>query len=77
METKNNLTFILIVWSLMVLFLTSCSMNKLTIEQHQQLNNLDYELSKVWNEYERKSDSLLIEMDRVRKTSNNTIKSIK
>ena len=65
MKTKNNLTAILIVWSLLMLFLTSCSSSKLTIQQQQDLLKIDKQMSKLWNEYEFKTDSLWIERDRV------------
>tara|TARA_R100001129_G_C5198195_1_gene212937 strand:- start:95 stop:307 length:213 start_codon:yes stop_codon:yes gene_type:complete len=66
MKTKNNLTAILIVWSLLMLFLTSCSSSKLTIQQQKDLLKIDKEMSKLWNEYEFKVDSLFIEKEKIK-----------
>lgn len=62
---KNNLTTILIVWSLLVLSLTSCTTGKLTTNQKQNLIKIDKEMNELWNEYEFKIDSLWIERDKV------------
>lgn len=66
MKTKNNLTAILIVWSLLMLFLTSCSSSKLTIQQQKDLLKIDKEMNKLWNEYEFKVDSLFIEKEKIK-----------
>ena len=45
-----------------ILTLSSCGMmNKLTPEQLYQRSKIDYELNKLYNEYQVKNDSLLIE----------------
>ena len=62
---KNNLTTILIIWSLLILSLTSCTTGKLTTNQQQELNKIDKEMNELWNEYEFKIDSLWIERDKV------------
>ena len=49
MKTRNNLTAILIVWSLLMLFLTSCSGVKLTTSQQQDLNKIDKQMNELWN----------------------------
>jgi len=47
---------------LSVLILSSCGMmNNLTDEQLAHRNKIDYEASKLWNEYQYKVDSLYIE----------------
>tara|TARA_R100001082_G_C4218648_1_gene98213 strand:+ start:161 stop:403 length:243 start_codon:yes stop_codon:yes gene_type:complete len=51
---------------ILILLLTSCSGYKhLSTTEHQQLNKLDYELSKLWDKYEYESDSLLLEQDKI------------
>lgn len=63
-------TIILTVLGAMMLVLTSCSStSRLTTEQQQKINQLDYELSITWNDYVRKADSLLIEIDNIRNTN--------
>tara|TARA_R100000664_G_scaffold5160_1_gene9950 strand:+ start:404 stop:778 length:375 start_codon:yes stop_codon:yes gene_type:complete len=64
-RTKNNLTTILIVWSLLVLSLTSCTTGKLTTNQKQNLIKIDKEMNELWNEYEFKIDSLWIKRDSI------------
>ena len=47
---------------LSILLLSSCSiMNNLTTEQLSHRNKIDYEIDKLWTEYEYKRDSLIIE----------------
>ena len=47
--------------------LTSCGMmNKLTDEQLYQRSKIDYEMNKLWNEYQVKNDSLLIEYYKIK-----------
>ena len=47
---------------LSLLILSSCGiMNNLTDEQLSHRNKIDYEASKLWNEYQYKVDSLYIE----------------
>lgn len=47
--------------------LCSCGiMNKLTDEQLNQRNKLSFELSEVYNEYLFKTDSLLIEYNKIK-----------
>ena len=47
---------------LSILLLSSCSiMNNLTTEQLNHRNKIDYEIDKLWTEYEYKRDSLIIE----------------
>jgi len=50
-----------------ILTLSSCGMmNKLTDEQLHQRSKIDYELNKLWNEYQVKNDSLLIEYHKIK-----------
>ena len=50
-----------------ILTLSSCGMmNKLTDEQLHQRSKIDYELNKLWNEYQVKNDSLLIEYYKIK-----------
>lgn len=50
-----------------ILTLSSCGMmNKLSDEQLHQRNKIDYEMSKLWNEYQVKNDSLLIEYYKIK-----------
>ena len=47
--------------------LTSCGMmNKLTDEQLHQRSKIDYEMNKLYNEYQVKNDSLLIEYYKIK-----------
>jgi hypothetical protein len=56
---------ILVVW--ITLMMSSCGMmNKLTDEQLHQKSKLDYEMSKLWNEYQIKNDSLLIQYYKIK-----------
>jgi hypothetical protein len=49
------------------LLLSSCGMmNKLSDEQLHQRNKIDYEMTKIWNEYQVKNDSLLIEYYKIK-----------
>lgn len=50
-----------------ILTLSSCGMmNKLTPEQLYQRSKIDYELNKLYNEYQVKNDSLLIEYYKIK-----------
>ncbi len=50
-----------------IITLSSCGMmNKLSDEQLHQRNKIDYEMSKLWNEYQVKNDSLLIEYYKIK-----------
>ena len=50
-----------------ILTLSSCGMmNKLTPEQLRQRSKIDYELNKLYNEYQVKNDSLLIEYYKIK-----------
>ena len=47
--------------------LSSCGMmNKLTDEQLHQRSKLDYKMNKLYNEYQVKNDSLLIEYYKIK-----------
>jgi len=47
--------------------LTSCGMfTTLTTEQLKQRSQIDYELNKLYNEYQLKQDSLLIEYHKIK-----------
>ena len=47
--------------------LTSCGMfTTLTTEQLKQRSHIDYELNKLYNEYQLKQDSLLIEYHKIK-----------
>ena len=47
--------------------LTSCGMfSKLSDEQLSQQSKLDYEMNKLYNEYQLKNDSLLIEYYKIK-----------
>lgn len=49
------------------LLLSSCGMmNKLSDEQLYQRSKIDYEMNKLWNEYQVKNDSLLIEYYKIK-----------
>ena len=51
-----------LIITLGVLTLSSCAFtSKLTTEELKHRNNIDYELDKLWADYQYKSDSLLIE----------------
>ena len=50
-----------------ILTLSSCGMmNKLTDDQLHQRSKIDYEMNKLWNEYQVKNDSLLIEYYKIK-----------
>lgn len=56
---------ILVVWT--TLMMSSCGMmNKLTDEQLHERSKLDYEMNKLYNEYQVKNDSLLIEYYKIK-----------
>lgn len=46
--------------------LTSCSMTKYTTQELKQMNRIDYELDKLYLEYQLKSDSLIIEYNNIK-----------
>ena len=47
-------------------FLTSCTMTKYTTQELKQMNRIDYELDKLYLEYQLKSDSLIIEYNNIK-----------
>ena len=50
-----------------VFSLSSCGMmNKLSDEQLHQRSKIDYEMNKLYNEYQVKNDSLLIEYYKIK-----------
>ncbi len=50
-----------------ILTMSSCGMmNKLSDEQLHQRSKIDYEMNKLWNEYQVKNDSLLIEYYKIK-----------
>jgi uncharacterized protein YceK len=49
-----------------ILFSGCGMMNKLSDEQLHQRNKIDYEMTKIWNEYQVKNDSLLIEYYKIK-----------
>ena len=46
--------------------LTSCTMTKYTTQELKQMNRIDYELDKLYLEYQLKSDSLIIEYNNIK-----------
>ena len=56
---------ILVVW--ITLMMSSCGMMiKLSDEQLHQRSKIDYEMNKLYNEYQVKNDSLLIEYYKIK-----------
>ncbi len=57
-----------IIFSILILIcLSSCGMmNKLSDEQLHQRSKIDYEINKLYNEYQVKNDSLLIEYYKIK-----------
>ena len=55
----------LIVATISILF-SSCGMNKLTTEQLDKRNKIDFEMNKLWIEYQYKTDSLHIEYYKIK-----------
>lgn len=56
-----------ILIGLTILILSSCGLtNTLTDEQLNQRNKIDFELGKVYNEYQYKTDSLIIEYYKIK-----------
>ena len=57
-----------IIFGILILIcLSSCGMmNKLTDEQLHQRSKIDYEMNKLYNEYQVKNDSLLIEYYKIK-----------
>ena len=50
----------------LILLFSSCSgTSHLTLEQEQELNKIDYQLSKLWDTYQYESDSLILEYDNI------------
>ena len=56
------------IWiGLAILILSSCGLtNTLTDEQLHQRSKLDYKMNKLYNEYQVKNDSLLIEYYKIK-----------
>ena len=50
-----------IIISIGILATMSCGMNRLTSEQIERRNNVDYQLDKLYLEYSYERDSLIIE----------------
>jgi len=50
-----------IIISIGILTTMSCGMNRLTSEQIERRNNVDYQLDKLYLEYSYQRDSLIIE----------------
>jgi len=65
-KIENNLAEI--IFSIMIILcLSSCGMmSKLTDEQLHQRSKLDYEMNKLYNEYQVRNDSLLIEYYKIK-----------
>ncbi len=65
-KIENNVAEI--IFGIMILIcLSSCGMmNKLSDEQLQKRNKIDYEMNKLYNEYQVKNDSLLIEYYKIK-----------
>tara|TARA_R100000008_G_C3523663_1_gene135395 strand:+ start:368 stop:553 length:186 start_codon:yes stop_codon:yes gene_type:complete len=56
-----------IITLLAIITLSSCGFtSKLTNEQLERRNKLDYEANKLWNEYQYKVDSLYIEYHKIK-----------
>ena len=50
----------------LILLFSSCSgTSHLTLKQEQELNKIDYQLSKLWDTYQYESDSLILEYDNI------------
>jgi len=65
-NTYRQMKKILIVGAA-ILTLSSCGMmNKLSDEQLHQRSKIDYEMNKLYNEYQVKNDSLLIEYYKIK-----------
>jgi len=65
-KIENNVAEI-IFGILILICLTSCGMmNKLSDEQLHQRSKIDYEMNKLYNEYQVKNDSLLIEYYKIK-----------
>ena len=58
-ETLNNMKKIII--SVGILATISCGTSRLTSEQIEHRNNIDYQLDKLYLEYSYERDSLIIE----------------
>jgi hypothetical protein len=65
-KIENNVAEI--IFSILILIcLSSCGMmNKLSDEQLHQRSKIDYEMNKLYNEYQVKNDSLLIEYYKIK-----------
>jgi len=55
-----------IIWISCLLIFSSCGMNKLTTEQLDKRNKIDFEMNKLWIEYQYKTDSLYIEYYKIK-----------
>jgi len=57
----------IIIGTMLLIGLSSCGMmNKLSDEQLHQRSKIDYEMNKLYNEYQVKNDSLLIEYYKIK-----------
>ena len=68
-RVENNIAEIIftIIIIIGICSLSSCGMmNKLTDEELHQRSKLDYEMNKLYNEYQVKNDSLLIEYYKIK-----------
>ncbi len=57
----------LIMITLFAIVMSSCGItNKLTDEQLHHRSRIEYEMNKLWNEYQIKNDSLLMEYYKIK-----------
>ena len=52
---------VMIIVTILLITLSSCGTSRLTNEQVEHRNNIDYELDKLYLEYSYQRDSLIIE----------------
>ena len=57
-------TMTLIIITILLFALSSCGSSRFTTEQLNHKNKILYEIDKVWNEYNFKTDSLIIEYNK-------------
>ena len=55
---------IISIITILLFTLSSCGVSNLTSEQLNHRNRINYEMDKVWTEYQFKTDSLIIEYNK-------------
>ena len=65
MKLKNHIAELIMITLFLTVFLSSCSMGKLTTNQQAEILKIDKQIDKLYIEYSYKVDSLYIKRDSV------------